>query len=700
MRRGRRGARLAARLREPGALAWLAGLATVTAASAVLNVVKLSQNGYANIFYSAAVRSMLDSWHNFFFASFDPAGLVSVDKPPLALWVQTLSAKIFGFSPLSLLLPEALMGVAAVALLYVVIARRFGVFAGVAAGVALAVFPSFVAVSRANGVDPLLILLSLGACVAAIRACESGSWLSLLLAGALIGLAFNTKTLAAYLTVPGIALGYFVCAPVSMPRRVAQLLVAGLVAAIFSFAWIAAVEATSASKRPYVGSSTDNTELGLTFGYNGFGRVEGQNGGPGRTQSKPGAAVPKSVQLRINRRLESAEKQHQVAKRTYAPSINIGRNRRPVPFGGPPGVLRLWGRGLGEQGGWYLPFAFFGLFATLAMLGLQNRQREGRGRRAQEGAPRTALTPGALAGAEALGRRDPRLIATIVLGGWFMTEAVLLSASKGIVHPYYISAVAPGAAAMIGSGVASLVSLARRRPPLAALVLAGGAVATTVVAELVMMQREHYMKWFEPLLLGGAAVCLAGLLLAALLGRGRGAAVAVGLALAVLLVVPTGYASSTWLAPVESTFPAPGPTQTAGSGGVGLSERALDITEAMMRYVRTHGGTPRYEILTVASDAAAPFILLGMNAAAVGGYSGVDPVLGGPKLARLVARREARYVMLGGEYASRGGNRATKAVLAACREMAPAQWHSPVAYPSGLVLFDCAGRERRLAAAG
>src|ERR1700731_3968076 len=133
-------------------------LVGVLALSAVLNVDKLSQNGYANIFYSAGVKSMLRSWHNFLFVSFDPGGLVTVDKPPLALWVQALSAKIFGFSPLSLLLLEAIIGVLAVALMFRLLARRLGPAVGIAAALATAVFPSFVAVSRENGVDPLLIL--------------------------------------------------------------------------------------------------------------------------------------------------------------------------------------------------------------------------------------------------------------------------------------------------------------------------------------------------------------------------------------------------------------------------------------------------------------------------------------------------------------------------------------------------------------
>jgi 4-amino-4-deoxy-L-arabinose transferase-like glycosyltransferase len=188
-------------------------LAAVLTLSAVLNVNHLARNGYANIFYSAGVHSMLHSLHDFFFVSFDAGGMVTIDKPPLGLWVQGLSAALFGFHPLSLLLPEALAGVLAVAAMYWVVRPGFGPTAGVMSALALAVFPSFVAVSRDNNLDAVLILLMILACGVGLRAIGSGRLLTLLGCAALVGLAFNTKTLAAYLVVPGLALGYLVCAP-------------------------------------------------------------------------------------------------------------------------------------------------------------------------------------------------------------------------------------------------------------------------------------------------------------------------------------------------------------------------------------------------------------------------------------------------------------------------------------------------------
>jgi 4-amino-4-deoxy-L-arabinose transferase-like glycosyltransferase len=664
-----------------------AGLPVVLALSAVLNFHRLAQNGYANVFYAAGVKSMLHSLHNFLFVSFDPGGLVSVDKPPVALWVQAASAKLFGFTPMHLLAPEALAGVASVGLLYVALAKRFGILAALAGSLTLAVFPSFVAVSRDNGVDPVLLLLLSGACAVGVRACDSGRLRTLLAAGVLVGLAFNTKTLAAYLAVPGIALAYLVCAPVPVRRRILQLALAGVAMGAVSFAWIVFVDSIPASKRPYVGSSTNNSELGLTFGYNGLGRVEGQLGGPNSVVVKPGAYVPAKQEQRSDA-AAAAARAHGAQPAPAGPSEHVpkaapagapiavkGRPKDPIPFGPSPRPLRLFGTGLGDQAGWMLPFALFGLLASVAFALLQLRALRRRG----------------LPGDE-----RSRLAFTLAFGGWFVVELAVLSLSKGIIHPYYVSGLAPGTGAMAGVGVAAFVKLARRprwAPRALGLALVAAALASTVLAQVVLMQREHYMQWFVPLLIAGAALGM--LALAALR---RLAAPAVACTLALLLIAPGAYAASTWLAPVEGTFPVAGPKSYPGPGGYGVNAHDLALNRAILDWVSTHHPGTRWELLTVASDTAAPMMLMGLKAGALGGYSGTDPALDGPGLARYVARREARYVLLGGSYSERGGNDATKAVLRTCRELSPVEWHSPVAYPYGLVLFDCAGRAKQLAA--
>jgi 4-amino-4-deoxy-L-arabinose transferase-like glycosyltransferase len=671
-------------------------LLPVLALAAVLDTHRLSQNGYANTFYAAGVKSMLHSLRNFLFVSFDPGGLVTVDKPPLALWVQAASAKLFGFSPLSLLLPEAIAGVLAVAVLYFVLDRRLGPLPALAGALGLAVFPSFVAVSRENAVDPVLILLMVLACAAGLRALESGRWRTLLLCGALVGLAFNTKTLAAYLVVPGIAFAYLVCAPGSLRRRCLQLLAAGALMLAVSFAWIAFVELTPASQRPFVGSSTNDTELGLTFGYNGFGRVEGEYGGPGGQTTVKQGAIPHVVLPPPPRGFRP--KPPAAAKPKPKPVIGpngmaLGPNGReiaPTPFGESPKLLRLFGKGLGDQGGWLLPFAFFGLLA-MALARLRAWRRHAA--RAAE------LTPGARERINPLvGRRDPRLALTLMLGGWFLTEAVVLSFSKGIVHPYYVSALAPGTGAMLGAGVAAFIELAHGRRLDWRLLLAPCAVLTTVAAQVYYLHREHYMQWFIPLLIGGAAAGLLALAAASLLARGRLATLAVAATAGLLLVAPAAYSSTTWSAPTEGTFPVAGPKANNGAGGAGVPAAHLRTYTALMAYVRAHDPGTRWAILTDAADTASPFILLGLPAGSLAGYSGADPAIDGRGLAHFVARHEARYVVLGGAYATRGGNRATAAVLHACPQVPFSAWHDPNVSVNGLVLFDCAGHEAGLRA--
>ena len=708
----------AAPRRIPRPSPWLAALVPVVALSAVLNFNRLSQNGFANFFYSAGVKSELRSLHNFLFVSFDPGGFITIDKPPVALWVQVVSAKLFGFDPMSLLVPEALAGVLSVILMYFVVSRRFGGPAGIAAALVLAVFPSFVAVSRDNGVDPVLLLLMLAACATALRAVETGRWRWLIACAVVVGLAFNTKTLAALLIVPGIALAYFACGPRSLGRRAAQLLVAGVVMVVVSGAWIVYVDSVPASQRPFVGSSTNNTETNPTFDYNGVGRVDGQVGGPGRVPDvrtppvppdlpdarqirlrsdtevsgrvdagaiPPGAAARAAVDGRVRAlgayepppaprpaarppRTRPAPRHVRAAPavpKQISPGVEpipaVGHAKEPSAFGGPTGPLRLWSISLGGQDGWILPLAFAGLLA----LGLTVRRR-----------------------------RDPKLATLIVFGGWLLCEAVVLSYSKGIVHPYYVSGLAPGAAAMVGAGVWAMAQPSRRLSW--RLLLIPAAVASTVAVEIMLLSREHYLHAWIPYLVVGSVLAA---LIALTLPRWR--AVPLAALLGLVLVAPAAYASTTWEIPTDGTFPVAGPHASGGVGGFGVSRVSRTYDLRLILYVDTHEPGSRWKVLTVASDTAAPIILMGTDATAIAGYSGDDPALNGPGLARLVARGEARYVLLGGAYSTRGGNAAITATREACRVVPSLAWRGVRGGgTNGLQLFDCRGREAQLTAAG
>jgi 4-amino-4-deoxy-L-arabinose transferase-like glycosyltransferase len=262
-------------------------LVAVLTAAAVLYLWRLSHNGYGNLFYAAAVRSMTRSWHNFFYGAFDPGGFITVDKPPLALWVQAVSAKIFGFGSWSLLVPQAAAGVASVYVLYRIVRRQAGRAAGLVAALALTLTPITVAVNRDNNPDTMMILLLLLAAWAVQAALQRGGFGRLALAGMFVGLAFTTKMLAAYLVVPGLAGAFFVAAAASWKRRVVNLLGAGIVLVTVSGAWMTIVDAVPKARRPYVGGSTNDTVSNLAFSYNGVGRLTG-----GAHNSLPAAVRP------------------------------------------------------------------------------------------------------------------------------------------------------------------------------------------------------------------------------------------------------------------------------------------------------------------------------------------------------------------------------------------------------------------------
>ncbi len=289
------------------------------------------------------------------------------------------------------------------------------------------------------------------------------------------------------------------------------------------------------------------------------------------------------------------------------------------------------------------------------------------------------------------GRRDPRLAGLIVLGGWFLVEAAVLSLSKGIVHPYYLSALGPGTAAMVGAGAVAFVAPgARRRLRLALMPIA---VAGAVAAQLTLLGYDHYLHWFRPVLIVGAAVGVV-----AILALRRFTRQAMALTLGLLLLAPAAYAATTWRFAVEGTFPAAGPHAAGAVGPLGLKPHDLLVTRALLDYVDArHPGT-RWNVLTEASNTSAPMILLGHDAGAMGGYSGNDPAVNGPGLARLVARGQARYVVLGGAYSERGGNAGSNAVIESCRVIPAAAWQPRPINPNALLLYDCAGRERALRA--
>jgi len=258
----------------------------------VLYLWGLGESGWANSFYSAAVQAGSESWKAFFFGSSDAANSITVDKTPLALWPMALSVRLFGLSSWSILVPQALEGIATVALLHHVVRRTTGsAAAGLIAGSVMALTPVAVLMFRFNNPDALLTLLLVGAAAATLRAVEAtrGSttrtggaghpirWLAL--GGALVGLAFLSKMLQAFLVLPALALVYLLCANTSWGKRLGHLLVAFGSMLLAGGWWIAIVELWPAASRPYIGGSQHNSILELTLGYNGLGRLSGDETG-------------------------------------------------------------------------------------------------------------------------------------------------------------------------------------------------------------------------------------------------------------------------------------------------------------------------------------------------------------------------------------------------------------------------------------
>jgi len=300
----------------------LLGLLALTA---VLYLWDLSASGYANSFYAAAVQAGTKSWKAFFFGSLDAGNSITVDKPPASLWVMELSGRIFGFNSWSLLVPQALEGVAAVGLLYSTVRRVASSTAGLVAGAALALTPAAVLMFRFDNPDALLVLCMVTGAYAVTRALADGRTRWLVLAGSVIGLAFLTKMLQGFLVLPAFALTYLLAGPVPVRRRIGQVLAGTAAVVVASGWWVLAVTLWPAADRPYIGGSTNNSVLELVFGYNGLGRIFGDSGNRG---GEAGGASGSS-------------------------------------FGGATGLSRLFSSEMGNEISWLLPAALVGFVALL-----------------------------------------------------------------------------------------------------------------------------------------------------------------------------------------------------------------------------------------------------------------------------------------------------------------------------------------------
>ncbi len=576
-------------MRESGPLAGLLAL------TAVLYLWGLSHNGYANEYYAAAVQAGSHSWKAFLFGSFDAANYITVDKPPASLWMMELSSRIFGFSSFSMLLPQALEGVAAVGLLYATVRRWFGRRAALLSGLILALTPVAALMFRFNNPDALLVLLFVGAAYGLTRALERGATRWLLLTGAAVGLAFLTKELQALLVVPGFAAVYLLCAPVSLRRRFWQLLAAGGAMLVSAGWWVALVQLWPAASRPYFGDSTGNSILQVIFGSNGLDRIS--SGGLG---SGPGGG-----------------------------------------FSGSAGVLRLFNTELGGQIGWLLPSALIVLAAGLVWRRGQPRTDRTRAALLLWGgwlvvtavvfslmtgiihpyyanslAPAIAVLVGV--GVTVLWRHRQRQAArallSAILAGTAVLAYLLLDRTPDW-HPWLRYVILVGGLA-VAAGLLAARRLSGRLP--LALALAGVTVALTGPSAYTLSTVSSSLSGGDPL--AGPAIASAG------------------------FGVPGGR------------FPAAG-AGPARAGGPGFTQRGgTGASRALVTLLEHDAGRYAWVAATSSSQNGASLALAtGRSVMAIGGFGGGDPAITLARFKQLVSQGRIHYYVAGGGFGPGGG---------------------------------------------
>jgi 4-amino-4-deoxy-L-arabinose transferase-like glycosyltransferase len=572
-----------------------------------MNFFQLGQNGYGNLYYASGIRSMTDSWHNFFFVSFDPGGFVTIDKPPLGFWLQTISAKIFGFTSFSIFLPQALCGVLAVLFLYYLVQRHFGVVAGLLAALALAVSPISVVTNRNNTIDSTLALALLLSAWAVMRAAESGKLRWLALSAVFVGLGFNIKMAEAYLLLPALILTYLLCAPRPILKRIGHLLVFVVIVLALSISWLGIVDLTPAAQRPYVGSTKNNSEISLATGYNGVGRLRIGGGGPfGRT---PASNVNPMQQI-------------------LDPAAN-----------GANGPLRLFSQTLGGQIAWLLPLALLGIVS----LAWKRRFRP---------------------------QEDRQQSGLVLWGMWLLTMTIFFTVF-GAFHEYYLTEMAPGLSAMVGIGLVMMWQDYCQGGwrgwllPIALVLTAWSQIS--LLASYPEWSR--WMSPLIGSLTGLAVIglilfrLLPGLKMRAMTMRIAG--IATGIGLGALLISPTIWAGYSVIQNTESSAPTAGPgfqAARAGVGGGGRPEAARAIRSgfgvdllggaaqanpALVSYLNAHQGTTMFLVATPSSGSADALILTtNKPVMALGGFSGSDPILTVSQLQTLIQNNTVRYFLL------------------------------------------------------
>lgn len=593
---------------------WPARLALlgVLGLAAGLRLWHLDQNGYGRQYYGAGVRSMLGSFHNFFFNTFDPAGFVSLDKPPLALWLQVASAKLMGFSAFSVMLPQVLEGLFAVVLVHKLVRRRFGDGAALVAALFLALTPISVAVDRSNNTDSCLTLVLLLAVWAVIHATEAASVRLLVLAMALVGIGFNVKMAAALVVAPTFVLAYLLGAhELSIRQRLTHIAVSVVVMLIVSLSWVTIFDLTPSTERPYAGSTEHNSMLELAVLHNGLDRfVHRSNAAPSDTTTDSNAP---DATVNVETRSVGHDQQQSGPARSLWDQAPTGALRLLTPFHA-------------AQMAWWLPLALVGV-----ALGALSWRRGNR-----------------------LAAEQSNLLAW---AGWALSYGILFSFAGGVIHTYYFAVLAPPLAALSGIGWAALWRRYRDRSwrpglPLALLLIA--AWQLYIAQEQLQWPLADWRVQLLALSITGLMAAGIGMLmLPRRMLSGRVPAALAGLGLLAALVLPTAWALSTVLvrpnvaAPAANLAVFSGASLDAGAAQSRLRNRAR--LRRLIGFLKANRAGERFLVAVPNALQAAPIIVAtGEAVMAMGGYLGHDPILTPDKLERLVQGGDLRFVMLGG----------------------------------------------------
>ncbi|MET8090634.1 glycosyltransferase family 39 protein [Micromonospora sp. NPDC005220] len=528
-------------------------LVVLLLATGLLYLWGLGASGWANSFYAAAVQAGSVSGKAFLYGSSDAGNSITVDKTPASLWLMALSVRVFGLNSWAMLVPQALCGVASVGVLHATVKRWYGPAAGLIAGAVLAVTPVATLMFRFNNPDALLVLLLVAGAYATVRALETASTRWIVLVGVLVGFGFLTKMLQAFLVVPVFAGVYLLAAPTGLWRRVRQLLLAGLAVLVSAGWWVALVELVPASARPYIGGSQGNSILELTLGYNGLGRITGEEvGSVGGGGARPGGGGP---------------------------------------FSGQTGVLRMFGGEIGGQVSWLLPAALI-----LVVVGLLLAGRAARTDRARAGLLlwggwllvtglifsfmsgifhayyTVALAPaiGALVGiGVTLLWRERRPAEAVDVAAAPAAALAAAPAAETPVAATPASGSLPASASVPADGSAA-DTRGRRWRPLAATATLAAILAVTVWWAWVLLGRSpDWYPWLRTTVLVAGLVGAVLLLLVTRLPR-RLVPVVLGLGAAAALAGPAAYAVQTAATPHTGSIPSAGPFVAGGFGRGGF----------------------------------------------------------------------------------------------------------------------------------